>query len=61
MPPEILVLARRKAALTRFYGHGDPRTLAAASQLRLARALAEIEVLTDDERAEIAAMLAAAR
>lgn len=51
--PSLITLARRKAAMTRHHGADDERALAASSELRLARLLAEIATLTDEERARL--------
>lgn len=62
MPAELVtVIARKKAAYVRWHGPDDERTITASSQLRVARLLRELESLTDAERAEVAAALAAAR
>lgn len=52
-------LAARKAALTRHFGPDDPRALAAAAELRVARLKAMItaDPLTEIEREELAATL----
>lgn len=58
--PRLTRLARRKAAMTRHHGPDHPRTRAAASELRLARLLHEIETaLSEDERAELITALTA--
>ncbi len=60
LAPEIVTLARRKAAMIRHHGSDDPRTLAVAAELRVARLLHEIEThLSADERAELTAALSA--
>jgi hypothetical protein len=56
-PLPLVSLARRKAALTRNCGPDDPRTLAAAAELRIARLLADIAELHDDEREQLLAGL----
>lgn len=60
MSLQAVTLARRKAALTRHYGPDDPRVRAVAVQLGVARLLAEIGELTDDEVAELLAALSGA-
>jgi hypothetical protein len=59
LAPPLVSLARKKAAYTRHYGSEDERALAAASQLRVARLLAEIDSLTQDERTQLLAALTA--
>lgn len=55
--PPLTRLARRKAALVKHHGADDPRALAAAAELRLARLLHEIEAMEEAELAELLASL----
>jgi hypothetical protein len=57
LAPPLVSLARRKAALTRHYGDDDPRTLAVAAELAVARLLAEIEALDGAGRGRLLAAL----
>jgi hypothetical protein len=57
MPLTITALARKAAALSSHHGRDDERTQAAWSQWRLAKLLHEIELLADDDRAELLAAL----
>lgn len=60
MSPDLISLARRKAALARHHGADDPRTRAAASELRVARA-AELLAGEPLTPAELMALLASLR
>lgn len=57
--PALRQLITVKAALTRHYGPDDPRTRAAAAELRLARLRHAIQAaeLTEDDRHELARLL----
>lgn len=63
MSPDLVTLARRKAALVKHHGPDDPRALEAAAELRVTRLLRaieeELDQLTQDDRIALAAVLGA--